>query len=424
MTTLEGRYRDRLRDFDARRRAVPDLEARVAQALERGDFRAAEAAGQELTRARAADDDEVAYVLAAMPFLREYYASDVAGPDAAAAAGAAPEDPHHHAGASSSSCPGEASSPAGLPPPQRAGAYSSHPHASALWPSEDRQRQQPAAASAMDRFITVRQTGRQKAVFDDYLERVEEPEVREALRPPRAPAPRRRTRGHTRDIGLHSYTCPWGCLGHLVVDHAQAQSICTTCGRCLLYMDTAAARCLTFEQAGAYSRVTTYAYKRLNHFTEWLNALQGRENTVVPEEVIEAIRAEFKKSRAATRADIRPEKVLAFLKKLKLNKYYEHKYHICNALNGTPPPRVPPELEDALKRMFQSIQAPFERHCPPTRKNFLSYSYVLYKLFELLGERSYLPYFPLLKSHEKLYQQDVIWRNICQDLDWQFVSSR
>ena len=85
---------------------------------------------------------------------------------------------------------------------------------------------------------------------------------------------------------------------------------------------------------------------------------------------------------------------------------------------------MPPELEDALKRMFQSIQAPFERHCPPTRKNFLSYSYVLYKLFELLGERSYLPYFPLLKSHEKLYQQDVIWRNICQDLDWQFVSSR
>jgi len=43
----------------------------------------------------------------------------------------------------------------------------------------------------------------------------------------------------------------------------------------------------------------------------------------------------------------------------------------------------------------------------------LSYSYVLYKFCELLSEDKYLKYFPLLKSKEKLYQQDVIWKKIC-----------
>ena len=55
------------------------------------------------------------------------------------------------------------------------------------------------------------------------------------------------------------------------------------------------------------------------------------------------------------------------------------------------------------------------------RKNFLSYSYVLFKFCELLGEDEYLQYFPLLKSKEKLYQQDLIWKKICTDLLWEFI---
>jgi hypothetical protein len=71
--------------------------------------------------------------------------------------------------------------------------------------------------------------------------------------------------------------------------------------------------------------------------------------------------------------------------------------------------------------MFNQVQAPFERHCPADRKNFLSYSYVLYKFCELLSEDEYLPCFPLLKSKEKLYKQDQIWKNICSDLKWEYI---
>jgi hypothetical protein len=82
---------------------------------------------------------------------------------------------------------------------------------------------------------------------------------------------------------------------------------------------------------------------------------------------------------------------------------------------------MPQELEERLRIMFKDIQTPFEKHCPSERKNFLSYSYVLYKFCELLGEDEYLQYFPLLKSKEKLYNQDVLFKKICEELRWEFI---
>ena len=115
------------------------------------------------------------------------------------------------------------------------------------------------------------------------------------------------------------------------------------------------------------------------------------------------------------------EKVKGLLKKLNKSKYYEHVPYITTILNGIQPPTMPQALEDKLRLMFHKIQAPFEKHKPANRKNFLSYSYILYKFCELLGEDDYLPCFPLLKSKEKLYIQDQIWSKICKELQWEFI---
>jgi len=143
--------------------------------------------------------------------------------------------------------------------------------------------------------------------------------------------------------------------------------------------------------------------------------------TTIPKEVIEQLRNEFKKMKIKTLTEITHPKVRGLLKKLKLNKYYEHVPYITNILSGSTPPKMPVQLEEQLRMMFKDIQKPFDDNCPIERKNFLSYSYVLYKFCELLSEDSYLKHFPLLKSKEKLHQQDVIWKNICKDLHWEFI---
>ena len=111
------------------------------------------------------------------------------------------------------------------------------------------------------------------------------------------------------------------------------------------------------------------------------------------------------------------------LKKLKFNKYYEHIPHIINMLNGKKAPVLTRQYEEQLRIMFKEIQTPFMQHCPENRKNFLSYAYVLHKFCELLELDHLLVYFPLLKSREKLQQQDIIWSKICQSLLWEYIPS-
>lgn len=169
--------------------------------------------------------------------------------------------------------------------------------------------------------------------------------------------------------------------------------------------------------------VSYYAYKRINHFNEWLAQFQAKESTEIPQEVYNAICAELKKERILDYRTLARQKVREILKKLKFNKYYEHVPHIINRLNGQNAPVMSREIEEKLRYMFKEIQPSFQKNCPKDRSNFLSYSYVLYKFCELLDLDEYLPSFPLLKNRDKLYIQDKIWEKICEDLSWQFIRS-
>ncbi len=166
-----------------------------------------------------------------------------------------------------------------------------------------------------------------------------------------------------------------------------------------------------------------YPYKRMNHLMEWLNQFQAKETTDIPEKVYTDIHNELRKMNKTHKCYITIKRVKNILKKLKYSEYYEHIVFIVSKLTGKQPPTLSRETEDKIKHMFKQIQEPFARHCPPNRINFLSYAFVLHKLFSLIGLHQYLHYFELLKSKEKLRQQEYIWKKICEDLDWQYSTS-
>ncbi len=256
--------------------------------------------------------------------------------------------------------------------------------------------------SNTDNVFNVKETVglKRKDIFTDYLIVVEKQNI-----------PRKIVKTMDR-----CETCPDSNLLHF---HDTSDLVCDSCGAiiaCLISEE------LTYkEEQETSEKVVNYSYKRENHFNEWLSQFQAQELTNIPDEVIEQLRSELKKIKIKKLEDITHAKIRGLLKKLKLNKYYEHVPYITNILNGIKPPNMSQELEECLRMMFKDIQKPFDTHCPAERKNFLSYSYVLYKFCELLSEDEYLQYFPLLKSKEKLYQQDVIWKMICQDLKWEFI---
>lgn len=210
--------------------------------------------------------------------------------------------------------------------------------------------------------------------------------------------------------------CPYS---NIIMVNDTSDLVCDSCGRVVAHSINEE---LTYrEEQETSEKIINYSYKRENHFNEWLSQFQAQEMTTIPDQVIEQLRGELKKMKIKDLEDITHAKIRSLLKKLRLNKYYEHVPYITNILNGIKAPSMPAELEEYLRIMFKDIQRPFDENCPTERKNFLSYSYVLYKFCELLGEDEYLQYFPLLKSKEKLYQQDVIWKKICNDLRWEFI---
>jgi hypothetical protein len=213
-------------------------------------------------------------------------------------------------------------------------------------------------------------------------------------------------------------------------------NVCTSCGSCntIVYpleslrvcndCDVSVSVILdTDRQHARDGKDGSFVFKRTSHLIEWLNASSGRENTVIPPEVFGNILVELKKRKITNLATVSLSQIRAILKKLRLSKYYEHTSFIMSQLNGKPTKPFDHALEESIKKMFVQIQAPFVKFAPHDRKNFLSYSYVLHKFCELLGRDEFLDRFPLLKSRDKLYVQDKIWRNICTELNWEFIPS-
>jgi hypothetical protein len=167
------------------------------------------------------------------------------------------------------------------------------------------------------------------------------------------------------------------------------------------------------------NEVSYTAYIRLNHFKEILSQFQAKETTQIPEEVIENIRARIKKERITNMKEINYDKMRDILRKLNYNKYFEHIQYI-NSLFGVKPPIMNEELHETLCVLFIEIQKPWAVHCPPNRTNFFNYTYTLYQLCVLLDQTQYLPYIPMMKDREKQLEQDMIWKKVCEDLDWEY----
>ena len=179
----------------------------------------------------------------------------------------------------------------------------------------------------------------------------------------------------------------------------------------------------TVTDSDEYADVTlsSYAYKRINHFREIINQLQAKQNTIIPDAVMDKIKGEIAKQKIKVE-DLR-ENIKRILRELKYNKMYEHVNLILSKF-GIEPPLMSPRLEQTLCALFIQIQKSYIKHRPESRNNFLNYYYVLYKLCELLDQTEFLPYFPMLKDEAKRKGQDVIWEKMCEDNGFEFIETK
>ena len=219
------------------------------------------------------------------------------------------------------------------------------------------------------------------------------------------------------DFVINTDVCDVCYKGELIPQDEEGILICNNlnCGKFVTYIIDSSKP----TNKEPPNEVSYTAYIRLNHFKEILSQFQAKETTQIPEEVIAAISARIKKERIQDIKLINYDKMREILRKLGLNKYFEHIQYI-NSLFGIKPPIMNEELHETLCVLFIEIQKPWAVHCPANRTNFFNYTYTLYQLCVLLDQTQYLPYIPMMKDREKQLEQDMIWKKVCNELDWEF----
>ena len=211
------------------------------------------------------------------------------------------------------------------------------------------------------------------------------------------------------------------CNKEMILKKQHGIFICTYCG--ITYAlpvdaETTKSNNVIITDTPKYS-----IYQRKNHFKEWLNQVQAKESTDIPPEVFDAIIVELNKLHFHNLAELNPTIIRKILKKVGMSKYYENAFHIIYRLNGLQPPTFSRETEEKLIFYFKKIEEPFKMFKKKNRKNILRYSYILFKLCELLELDDFLHCFKLLKNRNKLMEQDAIWQCICNHLGWEYIAS-
>ena len=221
---------------------------------------------------------------------------------------------------------------------------------------------------------------------------------------------------HLQEYVLQTDTCLICNQGELIPQEEEGILICNNieCGRFLLHI-VDNQKPVNKEMP---NEVSYTAYIRLNHFKEILSQFQAKETTKIPDEVINAVRKRIQKERRNI-SEINYKEMRNILSILGYNKYFEHIQYI-NSMLGIQPPVMDDELIETLCILFIEIQQPWALFCPITRTNFFNYTYILCQLCILLDQRQYLPYIPMMKDRIKQLEQDMIWKKVCDYLDWEY----
>jgi len=217
------------------------------------------------------------------------------------------------------------------------------------------------------------------------------------------------------DFVISTDTCTQCKQGELIVYEEDGVVMCNHCSQILEYIIDSSKP----SNKEMPNEVSYTAYIRLNHFKEILSQFQAKETTYIDPAVIEAIKNRIKKERIQDIQEIDNITMREILKRIRLNKYFEHIQYI-NSLLGIKPPTMSEELINTLCVLFIELQEPWALYCPQSRTNFFNYTYTLYQLCVLLDQKQYLPYIPMLKDLTKQKEQDMIWKKMCQHLDWMY----
>lgn len=177
------------------------------------------------------------------------------------------------------------------------------------------------------------------------------------------------------------------------------------------------------SQRETFAEKPKYPYKKTGHCIEKLNQFLCKGTPNIPPHVFTILNDEMIKH-VIDKDCVTIQFLERMLKKRNLSEHYENIMYIFSKITGKQPLQLTREEYDIILKMFDEAEKIYEqKYKPAGRDNFLKYTFVLNKIIIAIGRPDIAEHFKLLKSPEKLKQQERVWQKICNELGWKYHSS-
>jgi hypothetical protein len=222
--------------------------------------------------------------------------------------------------------------------------------------------------------------------------------------------------------------CPV-CQREMSHNTTEALIICESCGVAEEYNGVNSEKTNTKEQTAQSSQSDKPAnpYKNMGHLNERLSKKQSKQPTNIPQEHYDAIKEMVaRRGLPMDKLEMYPDQMRKILQQLGMNRYYDYIPHIVSRITGRPALIFTPTQERAVKTLFAKVQEPIRAAIaahPVKRKSFLSYSFVVRKICEILGYTEHMHQYQFLKNVEKLRYSDSVWKSATEACDLPFIPS-
>jgi len=189
--------------------------------------------------------------------------------------------------------------------------------------------------------------------------------------------------------------------------------ICSNCGIIIELADDSAC----FKDNERINMSQKFKYTKINNFKLAIKKYGGKENVEIPDSVIQKIK------QSMAHLHIQPDQITkdqlyTILSQNKLSKYYENINLIHYLITDKPPPNID-EYEPELLRLFEQMEAAYEKLKDPGRINSLNVIYKLFRLLQIAGYKCKLSDFYTLKTDSKLKEHNEKFEEIRKLCDWQ-----
>ena len=209
------------------------------------------------------------------------------------------------------------------------------------------------------------------------------------------------------------------CLFKMEADPITSSSICKKCGISNELPGTIFDDDQCYNQDG--QRIKHGTYDPAKHCRFWVDRIQARENTEIPEPIIKDIKKCITNDRIKVKEQITCSQIRIYLQKTHNSKYNEHIPLIRKIITGITPVQLTDDELQLIYFYFDMIIHIFDEIKPQGKSNCPYHPYFIYKIIEqiLTKETDRIRRYSILscihlQSRETLISNDLIWHPICK----------